>query len=172
MGKQIVECRPLSGALPLSPTAVSRTRAGATALTRTPRGGSTPAHLTIASSPALFAAMPRGLQECCQRVLFRHPSIRRITKQLKTNRQTFEEQGIWLEERMNRILEISECPATSCSRCAPPGPSSPWCCRPPSGSWARCLTHEIGTPDPQLEPQITSLDTCNIKWSIIEIPIY
>ena len=24
------------------------------------------------------------------------------------------------------------------------------------------LTHEIGAPDPKLEPQITSLDKCNI----------
>ena len=34
-----------------------------------------------------MAQGPRGFHEYCQRVLFRHPSIRRIAKQLKTARK-------------------------------------------------------------------------------------
>ena len=42
-------------------------------------------------------------------VLFRHPSIRRIAKQLTTaQKTTFEEPGIRFEEWINRILEIPE----------------------------------------------------------------
>ena len=53
----------------------------------------------------------RGLQEYCQRVLFRHPLIRRIAKQLKPTHTTFEEQGTRFEEWIDRILEIPEHPS-------------------------------------------------------------
>ena len=34
------------------------------------------------------------------------------------------------------------------------------------------LTDEIGAPDPQLEPQITSFDKCKTNTSISETPVY
>ena len=48
--------------------------------------------------PQVTSAL-RGFQEYCQRVMFRHPSIRRIAKQVnthlkRTKKETFEEQGI------------------------------------------------------------------------------
>ena len=43
-----------------------------------------------------------------RRELLRHPSIRRIAKQLKTAQATFEEPGIRFEEAINHILEIPE----------------------------------------------------------------
>ena len=61
---------------------------------------------------------PRRFQEYCSRVLFRNSWILRIAKQPATIQHTFEEQGIWFEAWMNRILEIPEC------RCA--AGSSTW----------------------------------------------
>ena len=34
------------------------------------------------------------------------------------------------------------------------------------------IANEIGTPDPQLEPQITSLDKCNVISNLVETLIY
>ena len=42
----------------------------------------------------------------------------------------------------------------------------------PEGNPSSRVTNEIGTPRPRLEPQITSLEKCNIKLSILETPVY
>ena len=36
----------------------------------------------------------------------------------------------------------------------------------------REITNEIGTPEPQLEPHITSFDKCNIDRMLLETQIY
>ena len=40
------------------------------------------------------------------------------------------------------------------------------------GALAPLLAHEIGTPEPQLEPQITSLDKCKMNYILSETPVY
>ena len=63
----------------------------------------------------------RGFREYRWRVLFRHPSTRRIAKQLRTIQTTFEEQGIRFEEWINRILEIPDrLPTSLIERRGPP----------------------------------------------------
>ena len=43
-----------------------------------------------------------------------------------------------------------------------------WCICINNSCGVTCLTSEIGTPEPQLEPQITSLAKCKIDQSILE----
>ena len=67
----------------------------------------------------------RGFQEYCQGVLFRHPLIRRIAKELTIQYNKPPSGSKVSDSWINSILEITECPASSTlagftSRCSTP----------------------------------------------------